>query len=291
MVSPAVSVVIATLNRASYLNLTLAALERQRLPTLAWELVVVDENSRDHTQEVLDAWEDRCRIRLRRRRGCGLGRAAALNQAMEEAQGEIIILLGEDRLVGPGFLLRHVAWHTWRQSLVFGSSHRWVHTHLYPLGEIASEGFRGNPTMDECDLDLPESWASRTFAAGRNFQPLWKAFRESRVHNRFPWVYADAGNLSAQRTVLLRTGGFDCGRDGWNLGEWGLCCQELAYRLHRSGLTCRYAERAIALRQVGPQPAIAAGDVERNVGYFFAKHPEADRRLLTPILVPQQILF
>ena len=49
-----VSVLIATRDRAASLARTLASLARQVAPGLSWELVVVDNGSRDDTRLVLD---------------------------------------------------------------------------------------------------------------------------------------------------------------------------------------------------------------------------------------------
>src|SRR6185436_6218019 len=50
------SVIIATYNRARLLRQTLASLGTQVLPAgLDWEIVVVDNNSKDDTREVVDS--------------------------------------------------------------------------------------------------------------------------------------------------------------------------------------------------------------------------------------------
>src|SRR5579871_15058 len=55
----AFSVLIATRNRASYLDLCLYSLGLERLPTRFWEVLVLDNASQDSTSDVLDKYETR----------------------------------------------------------------------------------------------------------------------------------------------------------------------------------------------------------------------------------------
>ncbi|MGF1580877.1 MAG: glycosyltransferase [Gemmataceae bacterium] len=98
-----VSVVICTWNRADLLDSTLSSmnnLEVQR--DLQWELIVVNNNSTDHTDEVIRKHESTLPIR-------GLfesrpGKSHALNLAGEHAQGELIAWTDDDVLVEPNWL-------------------------------------------------------------------------------------------------------------------------------------------------------------------------------------------
>src|SRR5207245_1125375 len=59
-----VSLVICTYNRADSLRVTLGSLADLRVPSdLQWEVLVVDNNSSDHTREVVDAAASRVPVR------------------------------------------------------------------------------------------------------------------------------------------------------------------------------------------------------------------------------------
>src|SRR5258708_35328574 len=60
----AASVVMVTRDRASYLELTLATLDKQTLPVHDWELIIVDRGSLVGTTDVLDRCAARGRIHL-----------------------------------------------------------------------------------------------------------------------------------------------------------------------------------------------------------------------------------
>ncbi len=87
---PAVSVVIPARDAELDLERCLTALEGQSLSREAFEVVVVDDGSRDATAAVAE------RRGARVIRQDGLGAAAARNRGARESRGEIVILLDAD---------------------------------------------------------------------------------------------------------------------------------------------------------------------------------------------------
>lgn len=99
---PTVSVVLAARDAAGFLEETLASLEAQTHP--AFELVAVDDGSRDATGAVLEAHAERSRrpdrpVRVFHTEPRGL--AAARNRAIAEAGGDLLILLDGDDVLRP----------------------------------------------------------------------------------------------------------------------------------------------------------------------------------------------
>ncbi len=92
-----VSVVVCTYNRAASLGLTLKALEEQVVPpALAWELVVVDNNSTDTTREVVGAFATTARIRVRYLFEPRQGLSHARNAGVGQAGGAIVAFTDDD---------------------------------------------------------------------------------------------------------------------------------------------------------------------------------------------------
>ena len=82
--TPAVSVVIATYNRARFLPETIDSVLGQRFRD--FELIVVDDGSTDDTPELLKSYGDRIRILCQENRGP----AAARNLGIRHARGRWI---------------------------------------------------------------------------------------------------------------------------------------------------------------------------------------------------------
>ncbi|MCU1385821.1 MAG: hypothetical protein JWL71_4518 [Acidobacteria bacterium] len=97
------SIVIATYNRATLLADTLDSLSRLR-PGTAWEVIVVDNNSPDHTREVVEAAAPSFPVPLHYVFEKEQGRSAALNHGFRVAQGDIIVTTDDDVRVEPDWL-------------------------------------------------------------------------------------------------------------------------------------------------------------------------------------------
>lgn len=102
-----ISVAICTWNRARLLAEALQSMSRLDLPPgLAWELIVVDNNSTDETRRVLDRHARTLPlVRLFEPRP---GKSYAANRAAAEATGDLLVWTDDDVRVGPGWLRAYV---------------------------------------------------------------------------------------------------------------------------------------------------------------------------------------
>jgi glycosyltransferase involved in cell wall biosynthesis len=99
------SVVITTWNRARLLVDTLHALAAQRVPpTLQWEVVVVDNNSRDETRETVRRFSQTSRMRVRYAFEPRQGQSFARNSGVEAADGAVILFTDDDILPHPDWV-------------------------------------------------------------------------------------------------------------------------------------------------------------------------------------------
>ncbi len=99
------SVVIATYNRAEVLRDTLASLAGLR-PDSPWEVIVVDNNSPDHTKAVVESAAATYPVRLIYAFERQQGRSAALNRGFALASGDIVVTTDDDVRVEPDWLNR-----------------------------------------------------------------------------------------------------------------------------------------------------------------------------------------
>jgi glycosyltransferase involved in cell wall biosynthesis len=203
----AISVVIATYNRVALLADCLQTLFNQTLAPDRWELVVVDDGSRDGTPDLLA--EHAAHGRLRGIRQDNRGQCAAANSGVEVSAGRFVLLLDDDILAEPELLAEHLD----AQETSGGA---------VAVGRLAMRL-----------LDGADRWV-HAFASGYNdhFARL--------AAGRKPTFYDCYGNnLSFPRAAFLEVGGFV--RDLPRGYDW-----ELAFRLERSGLPVRFASRARA---------------------------------------------
>ena len=98
-----VTVAIPTYNRADFLRQTLAGIVAQQFPRDHFEILVIDNNSRDHTAAVVAEFAaSHPAPRYIREEQQGLDHAR--NRALTEARGEIIVFGDDDILVKPDWL-------------------------------------------------------------------------------------------------------------------------------------------------------------------------------------------
>jgi len=103
--APLVSVVLPTRDRADCLAEAIASVQGQDYPH--WELLIVDDGSRDDTAAVVEPFLTDGRIRFGSIPACGP--SAARNHALLFARGDYIAYLDSDNLWFPGFLQAAVA--------------------------------------------------------------------------------------------------------------------------------------------------------------------------------------
>jgi glycosyltransferase involved in cell wall biosynthesis len=98
-----VTVAIPTYNRADFLRQTLAGIAAQQFPRDHFEVLVIDNNSRDHTRSTVEAFASirpAPRYILETRQGLDHAR----NRAIAEARGDLILFGDDDILVQPDWL-------------------------------------------------------------------------------------------------------------------------------------------------------------------------------------------
>ena len=113
-----ITVIVCTYNRSQLLGMALESIAASALPnSVEWEVLVVDNNSRDQTREVV---EDFCRQHPGRFRYLfepQPGKSYALNAGIREARGDVLAFMDDDVTVEP----------TWLKNLTAGlQNNRWV---------------------------------------------------------------------------------------------------------------------------------------------------------------------
>lgn len=100
------TIIIPTFERKDVLLRTLEAISEQNYDG-PWEVVVVDDGSRDGTSEAVTGWiAGRDRFRYVRQENSGPARAR--NRGAAEASGRVLVFIDNDILVEKDFLARHL---------------------------------------------------------------------------------------------------------------------------------------------------------------------------------------
>ncbi|MER3405775.1 MAG: hypothetical protein C4289_11975 [Chloroflexota bacterium] len=241
---PFISVVIPTHNRAGLLERTLRAFDAQEYPRQCYEVVVVDDGSTDATPELAQrlAGELCCRLSVLRQERAGP--AAARNRGIRTAQGEIVLLTGDDCIPPPQLLREHARIYTACPG-----------ERIAVLGHIAwHPELTLTPLLD-------------VLARGAQF-----AFGTIHDKNHVPFTHFYSSNVSVRRSDLLEVGLFD-----ESFRDAAFEDTELGYRLERAGVRLVYAPSAVTYHyhptdlQHFLERQRAAG---RAAVQLYQKHPE-----------------
>ena len=234
--SPRISLVIATYNGASRIEVTLQSLLSQELESGLWEAVVVNNNSTDATAEVVGAFaaaHPEVRIVLTEERNQGL--SFARNRGVEVAKGEIIAIIDDDEIASPSLLADYLRFFDSKPEVMAAGGR------IVPLYKSGRPewlcGLTERPIAGT--LDLGES--VRVFPEGK---------------------YFGGGNMALRRSAIERYGAFDpaLGRRGTLLlgGEE----KDLYLRLHAAGEQIYYLPTAY-IQHVIPEAKLTREYFER----------------------------
>jgi glycosyltransferase involved in cell wall biosynthesis len=161
--TPQVSIIIATFNRAEQLRYVVQQLESQQaISELSAELVLVDNNSTDHTPEVLKAYKQSSRLPVTIVRETKQGSNHARNAGIQNAKGQILIFTDDDveftktwlsDLVGYMHLHPECSIATGKVTLKFETSEPpWLTDELLPF--YGHQDY-GNAAIDLCFPKFP----------------------------------------------------------------------------------------------------------------------------------------
>ena len=209
-----VSVIIPTYKKREILRRVLLLYNQQHEMSGRFEVVVVDDGSADGTLAMLEQLRNELTYPFRY---LGLernsGQAAARNRAIQEAQGRILFITGDDILPDERLLLEHWTWHT----------ERYPDRHVGVLGLVQwADELKPTPFMRWLEQD------------GTQF-----AYGEIRHGEAVGHGYLYTCNVSLKREFLAAAGErFDERLRFCEDSEWGL-------RLSRKGFEMRFNANAL----------------------------------------------
>lgn len=233
---PELSVIIATRDRAELLERCLGSLEQQTVPPSAFEVVVVDDGSTDHTAGLLDTLDPPYALTVLEQPRSGT--SAARNAGAARATGQILLFVDDDEEADPRLVAAHVEAHREQQGIV-------------ACGAIAR---RVDESADRYAVLQRDEGNERIAELAARPLTYWDCC---------------AGNLSLTRVAFDDVGGFaaDLPRESDT---------ELAYRLHRAGLELVFVPDAIVTehRTKGWREILADVEARGRIAVeLYRRHP------------------
>lgn len=219
-----VSILLATYRRPTLLSRTLESFRELRTAGLAYEVLVVDNGSPRETEAALA--HAAAGLPVRHLVETTRGKNYALNRAIPEARGALVVFTDDDVVVDPDWLLE-----------LAGGAQRWPDHSVFGGRVLPLWPAEGAPSLRHkfmthayaiADLDRPEGPYSAGWVFGPNMAVRASIFQAG-------WRFDPA--VGPDGTDTYMTGGES----------------ELLFRLERAGFGAVYLPRARVLHQVRPE--------------------------------------
>ena len=147
-----------------------------------------------------------------------VGRAAARNLGLKQAQGKTVIFLDDDRLTEKDFIKKHLAYHKGEPCVVLGERMDLKNTEEELLSLAKQD------SIDKV-LEIVKKKSSKEF-----YYNIKKIFLKN-PYDKLRYIAFITGNVSIDTALLKEIQGFDEGFKGWGYED-----TDLGYRLAVKGI-------------------------------------------------------
>ena len=223
---PSVSVVVATYNWPSALNLVIRSLMGQT--DRDFEIVVADDGSSEETTRLLTDLAGQADLSIRHlwQRDEGFRKTRILNEAIAESRGQYLIFLDGDCVPQSDFIARHR--QLARPSFLVTGSRILVGERL--SAELCDRG--------DVDFQMLRRKALVYRLKGQisKIAPFFVSLPDGRFrdYRNFTWRRIKGCNLGCWKKDAVRVGGFDEGLTGWGHED-----VDFVFRMYQAGVDRR----------------------------------------------------
>lgn len=285
------SLIIPTYNKLSRLKLLMTSLKNQNCSADRFEVIIINDQSTDDTMLYLESMKTDFALHVLDQKHSG--RAETRNKGLMNAQNDVIIFVDDDLILSPGFISEHLKKHEIGECVVHGK-----------IANLPYLKFFADPSngvfYDNLDVDISKvgSMRQRCITEDNIINDFnAKVVKMSRLtlmekmiskllsdySGKADWIAFNGGNTSVDRSLLLKTTGFD-EKFGFN---WGCEDLELGYRLFKANTRFIYSNEAVNYH-IAHYRASFKEEHEVNSNYFYEKHND-DKILLFQELVENKI--
>ncbi|WP_294349875.1 glycosyltransferase [uncultured Clostridium sp.] len=225
-----VSIVIPTLNRLNYLKNCISSLENQSYPKELTQIIVVDNGSTDGTREWVLNKSNNLNIKYKNVEKINNFEAAKLrNIGIKEADGEILVFIDSDIVVGKDFIKNHVLYYDDERdrkcvigSVIYLKDNK---NHQINLENLESEKERLFDYIDPLESDLLYA-------------------NENLSNHPIPWMICHSGNISTTKFCIEKYGDFDEWHQRWSIEDI-----DFGYSLYKNGVKMFFSASSYGLHQ------------------------------------------
>ncbi|MEH7435867.1 glycosyltransferase [Neobacillus drentensis] len=293
-----VSIIIPSQNKYPLNLFTLYSLEYQTFNLSKMEVILIDDASKDETEEKLKDYHPPYHFKYIRSTE-RLGRARVRNVGIQSARGSVLIFLDAEMMTEPNFVENHYINHQTQNNLILSGALylRAVYSCIFPtfseqqMNKIADVTKQNQelysrykkckfppehpyPLIDKRDI-AQKSFKELSFNAYPWYQQIVRNFNEELEGFAFPWMAFLTGNMSIRRELIIQAALFDEEFYHYGYEDW-----ELGYRLYLMGAQYKISNEIVAYHQEHPVEESKWREAVGNFGLFTIKHHDVDVLIL-----------
>lgn len=238
-----ISVLIPTYNRKLILQKTISHICNQTFPKRKYEVVIIDDYSKDGSQEYLSNLKLPLKFTYLQN-GENLGRAKTRNRGLKVAKGKYVLMIDDDLWARQDLLEEHYKKHE-----------------------------RSNKDVAVVGAILVAAEIPKTSVNERlNDHHLWCYDEMCKSKNHLPYTFCKTANLSLPSRLLEKIGLFN-----ESFIHYGGEDTEFGYRLSQNNINLIFAQNAVAYHFHNETvESLIAKEIERAKTYYIYRqlHPE-----------------
>ena len=279
-----ISVLLATYNKAKFLDLTLTGYTKQTYKD--FEIVMVDDGSTDNTPQIVEKYQKELNIRYLPQPKMGISRARS--KTLENAGGEYVIITDDDRIPCENFILEHKKKLDTKEKCVVIGKECLILSHFSQDTRFAFKDefkiYNKYPELLDCDektMFTSDDIMNDFDAVIENY--YLSDYTESCLLNMverygegldgfyLAWSKAYGGNMSFDMRHLQKLLEYDHNYIGYGIEDI-----DFSYQLSRQGFNFRFCKEAMNFHQEHPRGKRENRDMFKNFSYFCSKYQSID---------------
>ena len=253
-----ISIILPVYNRIDMLRRTMAMLTHQTYPLKLMEIIIADDGSSDHPEQLIQEFETFFPVNYVRQKDEGYRLSHVRNLGVRAAKHDNIIILDCDMAPVPNLVETFAKWLVFDEKVLLIGHRRYVDANDIPPKEVLK-----NPS---CMLELPPV-ATQNAVMKQSPSKDWREsiYNETNMlkNSPHPFRASSCGNVGFHRRIFSDAGNFD-----EEFTAWGAEDNEFGYRVWNAGYYFIPLLDALGLHQ---EPPGGREFVDREAGKLITR--------------------
>ena len=283
-----ISVLMATYNKAKYLDNTLAAFCLQSYKD--FEIVIVDDGSSDETSKIIEKYSKILNIKYIFKERAGI--AFARTEVLDKAEGNYLIITDDDRIPCKDFVLNHklmldknrkkvvlgkecliMSYYTEDVKYSFKDEFKIYRKYPELLDIKEKKMFSSEDILNRYDHVINEYYLS-DYTESRLLDMV-ELYGEELSGFHLAWSRAFGGNMSFDRSYCERMPVYDENYVGYGIEDI-----DFSYQLYLQGFAFVFCNEAKNYHQEHPRRKTENKEMFNNFNYFCSKYNTLEVNLM-----------